>query len=178
MTVDNWINLGVAILVGGGTLTLAVMTWRSIRQTRKIHEKERRDRLLNEIIEWAMEATRSKLEGVFKDLAKDYKYSDKKFIKAQIHEIGITYSNLMVKTAYICDVAKSFDLDMEENAQNTFVQIVMLAKILGELAEAWGQKAKAEIDEYFEVLQEYEGELKNSASKVIEKASKLKVKGI
>ena len=52
MTCDNWINLIAAILVGGGTLALAFMTWKSIRQTRTIHEAERKDRLLSEIIEW------------------------------------------------------------------------------------------------------------------------------
>ena len=37
MEVSDWINLVAAILIGVGTLTLAVMTWKSIRQTRRIH---------------------------------------------------------------------------------------------------------------------------------------------
>ena len=47
------INLVAAILIGGGTLTLAYMTWKSIRQTRSIHETERKERLLNEIAKWS-----------------------------------------------------------------------------------------------------------------------------
>ena len=51
MSTDNWINLGAAILVGDGTLTLAVMTWKSIRQTR-------RQRSSDNIRIWARDALR------------------------------------------------------------------------------------------------------------------------
>ena len=53
MSIDNWINLIAAILVAGGTLFLGIMAWRTIRQTRSIQKAEKRERLLNEIIEWA-----------------------------------------------------------------------------------------------------------------------------
>ena len=59
MTTSDWIQLIAAILIGGGTLALAFMTWKSIRQTRKIHRTERKDRLLNEIIEWAIDVGKS-----------------------------------------------------------------------------------------------------------------------
>ncbi len=62
MTTDNWINLVAAILVGGGTFALAFMTWKSIRQTRSIQKAEKRERLLNEIIEWAVEVSGEELE--------------------------------------------------------------------------------------------------------------------
>ena len=55
MGTSDWISLISAILIGGGTLALAFMTWRSIRQTRNIQKSERRERLLNEVIEWAKE---------------------------------------------------------------------------------------------------------------------------
>ena len=55
MTTDNWINLIAAILIGGGTLALAFMTWKSIRQTRSIQRAEKKERLLNEIIMWLKE---------------------------------------------------------------------------------------------------------------------------
>ena len=53
MVTSDWINLIAAILVGGGTLFLGIMAWRTICQTRRIQKAERRERLLNEIIEWA-----------------------------------------------------------------------------------------------------------------------------
>ena len=53
MTTSDLINLIAAILVGGGTLFLGIMAWRTIFQSRSIQKAERRERLLNEIIEWA-----------------------------------------------------------------------------------------------------------------------------
>ena len=53
MSTSDWINLIAAILIGGGTLFLGIMAWRNIRQTRNIQKAEKRERLLNEIIEWA-----------------------------------------------------------------------------------------------------------------------------
>ena len=48
MEISDWINLIAAILVGGGTLFLGIMAWRTIRQTRNIQEAEKRERLLNQ----------------------------------------------------------------------------------------------------------------------------------
>jgi len=55
MEISDQIAVIAAILVGGGTLTLAIMTWKSIRQTRSIQKAEKRERLLNEIIDWAVD---------------------------------------------------------------------------------------------------------------------------
>ncbi len=54
MTTSDWINTLVAI----GTISLAVVAFSSIRQTRNIHKKEHRDKLLKEIIEWATDILR------------------------------------------------------------------------------------------------------------------------
>ena len=51
MVTSDWINLIAAILVGGGTLALAFMTWKSIRQTR-------RQRSSDNIRIWARDALR------------------------------------------------------------------------------------------------------------------------
>jgi len=81
MTTDNIINLIAAIIVGGGTLFLGIMALRTIRQTRSIQKAEKRERLLNEIIEWAKEAAkaaisrRSRYDTELWDTKLKYKYS-------------------------------------------------------------------------------------------------------
>jgi hypothetical protein len=66
MTADNWINLIAAILIGGGTLALALMTWKSIRQTRNIREEDReldsKKRRLEEVQHWINEVVTIKSE--------------------------------------------------------------------------------------------------------------------
>lgn len=52
MDTDNWINLIAAIIVGVGTLFLGIMAWRTICQTRNIQKADKRERILNEIIDW------------------------------------------------------------------------------------------------------------------------------
>ncbi len=69
MVTSDWINLIAAILVGGGTLFLGIMAWRTIRQTGSIQKAERRERLLNEIIEWAIEILKCGTEWNIRDVA-------------------------------------------------------------------------------------------------------------
>jgi len=57
MVISDWIDLVAAILVGGGTLFLAVMTVKSIRQTNKLRKEEKIQRELNEISQWAADIT-------------------------------------------------------------------------------------------------------------------------
>jgi len=59
MTTSDWITLGAAILVGGGTLFLGIMAWRTIRQTTSIQKAEKREGLLNEIIDWVIQINKS-----------------------------------------------------------------------------------------------------------------------
>ena len=81
MDTDNWINLIAAIIVGGGTLFLGIMAWRTIRQTRSIQKAEKREGLLNEIKQWAKEAAkaaisrRSRHDTELWDTKLKYKYS-------------------------------------------------------------------------------------------------------
>lgn len=63
VTTSDWINLIAAILVGGGTLFLGIMALRTIRQNRSIQKAEKRERLLNKIIEWVLDVKISMLQG-------------------------------------------------------------------------------------------------------------------
>ena len=62
MTIDNIISLVAAIIVGGGTLFLGIMAWKSIRENRRIRDEDRklnfRLRLLDEVRDWAREAVK------------------------------------------------------------------------------------------------------------------------
>ena len=54
---NNW--LGISALA---TLLLALGAFETIRQNHQLHARERRERLLNEIIEWAIDIQKVSLE--------------------------------------------------------------------------------------------------------------------
>ena len=51
--IANWIKEWAIVISGGATFLLALGAFWAIRQTRNIQKAEKRERLLNEIIEWA-----------------------------------------------------------------------------------------------------------------------------
>ncbi len=67
METSDWINLIAAILVGGGTLFLGIMAWRTIRQNRSMQQVEKEERLLNEIIQWVTDIIEFALAGSVMD---------------------------------------------------------------------------------------------------------------
>ena len=153
MTTSDWIILGAAILTGGGTLSLAIMAWRAIRQTRSIQKAEKRERLLNEIIEWAEDIGRCGIEpGI--ELYLDYRIAgaydydattreiedgegkSDKVIAAEIKhrkQLLSQYLRYGKKTKYLCKIApkiNKLDNDMREVVKNLEDQIKLLRKSL------------------------------------------------
>ena len=111
MTCDNWINLIAAILIGGGTLALAFMTWKSIRQNRDIQKSENRDRLLGEIFKWATDVANSAIsrrtmrtDELWKTKL-DYKY----FRVVSKYISVVTSSSLNDLTPLVEDITKKLD---------------------------------------------------------------------
>jgi hypothetical protein len=110
MEVTDWISLIAAILVGGGTLALAFMTWKSIRQTRSIQKSEKRERLLNEVIEWALEV--SFTSRYVSDVTWDSKASWSEFHLRSGSEITPKLENLRNRGEYIKQVSLTIDKDL------------------------------------------------------------------
>ena len=77
----EWIKEWALPLSAGATLVLAIAAFLAIWQNRSLQIRERRERLLNEIIEWAKEAAkaaisrRSRYDTELWDTKLKYKYS-------------------------------------------------------------------------------------------------------
>lgn len=126
MTTDNWINLIAAILIGGGTLALALMTWRSIRQTRAVQKRERKERLLNEIIEWAIDICRCGLKPVpipTSEMARS-KTGVKLYATSILAELLLEYESISGRTEYINRITSSFRGNLQSIVHG-------LAKVVG-----------------------------------------------
>ena len=182
MTTDNWINLIAAILVGGGTLTLAVMTWKSIRQTRSIHQKERRDRLLNEIIEWASGCMSCAFE-INRPRIGEAK-STEQYINRMQMELEDKLKSFQTKTGYIKGIAT---LSLFGQSLSTVVNISIECLDLTinliekdktnpkEEEEAEKEQAKEELDKF---IKREGGGLYKCMNKVLEEAAKIKTRDI
>lgn len=121
MSTSDWITLGAAILVGGGTLFLGIMAWRTIRQARSIQKAEKRGRLLNEIIEWATDITKYRSGKACKELLQvtdssgttSYKKS-LQFVHAEIVETKETFVGLRSQGRYISKIALTFGAELHK----------------------------------------------------------------
>lgn len=110
MTTDNWINLIAAILIGGGTLALAFMTWKSIRQTRSIQRAEKKERVLNEIIEWAIDIIRCGLKPppIPTSQMAESEIGVKLYGTSVLADLLLEYESISGRTEYINSIVLNF----------------------------------------------------------------------
>lgn len=110
--VADWIKEWAIPLSAGATFLLAIAAFLAIRQTRKLQKRERRDRLLNEIIEWAVEVAKSSIEPETPDLFDDKDAAKSwPFLAAQEKKLD-TLQLLRAKSAYIAKIATETNPDL------------------------------------------------------------------
>ena len=177
MTISDCISIVVAILVGGGTLALAFMTWKSIRQTRSIQKNEQRQRLLNEIIEWAMDAITCGFEI---DIPEESEIDIKAY---KVHFLGRLSDKLRAIQArgeYMKEIASAsvFGQGLNSAVKKATDNLSRVIKnveldIKGEDSEKT-RAEKAEFEEY----KKREGTLNQCLNKILEEAAKIKTRDI
>ena len=135
MTIDNWINLIAAILVGCGTLFLGIMAWRTILQTRSIQKEERRQRLLNDIIEWAIDVSKC-------DLISDFsKYAEIKDETEYNIITGMDSMGRLINLENQGEYIKQIALRLEQGLGNAVGEVITNIKEReGLLAKSMGSK--------------------------------------
>ena len=162
MSTSDWINLVAAILVGGGTLFLGIMALRTIRQTRSIQKAEKRERLLNEIIEWAIDIMKCGME--------------KGSFNTSMDEMPIILEGITVgRTNYILQVASGFEEDLQQAVAKLTIHLQDFLNLLVKYNEMRNSKDK-KLAEASKLLLEHIYKLRTSAIKVIEEATKIKTR--
>jgi len=171
MTTSDWITLGAAILVGGGTLFLGIMAWRTIRQTRSIQKAEKRERLLNEIIEWAANINSCgwRLEYPMSGEVTDEPHQ-------LLRRVNI-FSRFMIvgtKSEYVEKIASVFGGSLYSAVKDTKKK---LDKFIKQQWESIKLKDR-EIKKISKNREDSEKALYKSADKVIKEAAKIKTRDI
>ena len=166
MYTSDWINLIAAILIGGGTLFLGIMAWRTIRQTRTIQKAEKRERLLNEIIEWAEDIAEG---GSKEELQTTMEVSDQTLQRIDIDNLLRRYKPALVRVIYMCEIALVFGEDLHTAVVETTKELLKFSAVtIKHLVGKTTQKS----------LSEQELSLFKHAHEVIEEAVKIKTRDI
>jgi len=160
MTTSDWITLGAAILTGGGTLFLGIMAWRTIRQTRNIQKTEKRERLLDEIIEWAEDICRCSFGSEIEQ--------GTLVLENQL----LNYQELHIVSKYVEQIAEKFGEDL-------YLTVLNITVPLANVTEAIQEYLKSPQDEHIDArLEGYEEQLLKRARTLIEKVATIKTKDI
>ncbi len=159
------------------TLLLALAAFWAIWQNRSLQIRERRERLLNEIIEWAIYFTKSRFATAVKDLVgiADRRKQDL-FIYSHIVEIQETFVGMSGRNLYIKNVVLEFELGLQKAAAQLIDDLATYIEFLDEWQGAGTDAINDE--KSVEKADKHELQLKESANKVIEEATKIKTKGI
>lgn len=160
MTTDNIINLVSAIIVGGGTFFLGIMAWRTIRQTRSIQKAEKRQRLLNEIIEWASDAAKSAISRQTREAH-------------ELWKTKLEYKFRRVKSKYIAEIAASSFEGLSPFIKDIITKLDEVIDVTTQCIEAKHYQNWLSNSEIKQLI-EREGRLAKSVEKLITEAAKIK----
>ncbi len=176
----------IAVISGGvGTFCLGIIAWLSIRQTKNIQKAEKKERLLNEIIEWATDVAKCGIEPGTPDLSDDKEAAKSwPFLDTQYKKLdGLQL--LRVESVSIGSIALKIGADLRvavnDSVDSLKKQIGSLYEYKKFVDEHKNKKGEEKIDFLTSMSKHVDNNNKllyNSAIKVIEEATKIKTKDI
>ena len=149
---DKWASAGGPVF----TLLLALAAFWAIWQTRGIQKSEKRERLLNEILEWAVEAAESAI-------------SRQTRIPSELWKAKLKYKHSQAKSKYIAEVAYSSFDSLSPFITNVAVKLEKAVEVSTQVIE---HKANGK------ALVNSERELTESVEKLITELAKIKARDI
>ena len=180
---SDWINLIAAILVGGGTLFLGIMAWRTIRQTRSTQEAEKKERLLNEIIEWAVDVTKGELLMEFADVRgiKDIQ-SSRLYLYATVDKLQFGFRQARTRGLYISGTVSILGAGLQQAVGELIRNLEVHIQALKECMDSIHSPAcETTLDGAMSAARKTTDTKKlldESAAKVLEEAAKIKTRAI
>jgi len=114
----DWTAIGT-ILLAFATWVLAFFTWRSIKQNSEVRKKERKERLLKEIINWGESIKKSSFVSNLEELIAvlKLKENDKQRVWALKHD----YESRIVAVRYT--YLKNIASDLDVSVQNAIKEV-------------------------------------------------------
>ncbi len=119
------------ILLAIATFVLAFLAWKSIKQNSEIRQKERKERLLKEIIEWGESIRRCSFVSNLEELSIVLKLEgdDKRRVWALKHEMECRI--VAVRYTYLKEIASELDGSIQESIKDVSDDLARHIKLLG-----------------------------------------------
>lgn len=176
MEVGDWITLGAVIVALGIGVA-------SILHTQSIQKKERRERLLNEIIEWAIDISRSRPEEIYRDIARIREEAkEQEFLAANIRIIMDSLVGMRGRNQYTSSIARKVDKTLKESVDKLINEMESYIALLYEwetiIVSAVDRSTAVNNTEEFDKAEYKEDFIKELANEVIEEATKIKTNDI
>lgn len=163
MEVGDWITLSAVIVALGIGVT-------SILHTQSLQRKERKERILNEIIEWSVEINKCGSEVGLQVIPGLDEKHQKRIIRINW---AFRYQVVDSKSNYIVSLAQAFEKETElyTTLKNVSDKVKELTKLLWIFSQSEGEKEKELSNE----ITEQEKSLQDISIKIIKKATMLKI---
>ena len=177
MEVGDWITLGAVIVALGIGVT-------SILHTQSLQKRERKERLLNEIIEWALDITDSMLERnsdrVLTVNSVEYFYLH--MLAHNVDKIA-NFVSMQFRGCYIEEISDIFGYNLRDSVEIVLTDLKEHIKLLNEHGNniphpPIDEKMQNRYNDSYKDVTNHGIKLKQSAIKVIEEATKFKTRDI
>jgi hypothetical protein len=169
-------------MVAFGTLILALITTLSIINANDQAKRDRRERWINEIIDWAINIVnwRSENRGVFRDISTIRSPEEQRLHKyAHIVELRETLAGMRGRNQYAGKITSKLSPSLHEAVEKLIKGVEDYRKMLEDWQHAVDAKtAQADDKNYADQASIFERQVSELADKVIEEAAKIKTRGI
>ena len=175
MDISNWITIAAVIVALGIGVA-------SILHTRSIYKKERKDRLLNELIRWAEDISICCMEQEAQEIFGNHSSRERRlYIETQVNKEN-TFHLLLGKASYISGITRK---NFSKELQNIFQNVILKLQSQKDLAIKYRKKIeKGESIESSWLLDvankiaDNNNQLYNYSEKIIEEATRIKTRDI
>ena len=174
-------NLATA-MVAFATLLLAFVAAMSIDATRAQDKRRRKEALLNEIIEWAMDAAKCEAPiGATATVAITDAQADRRVVSSHLSELASICSDVILRGQYISQIASNskFGKDLQQVIAKLIGDLEARITLLGRCNNALRATMPNEFnDAQIKAREHWLQQVRESIHKVIEEATKIKTKDI
>ena len=169
MTIDTWLAISA-----GATFLLALAAFWAIWQNRSLQIRNRRERLLKEIIEWAIAVS----EWYYPQdpiLLASNTIDTKTRIEAELYNCFLSLRSLYIKAEYIFGISEILSQELVEIVKATMRALEAYLGIINRMSsQTKGAEGKITKDEREDSLTK----LHSSANEIIETPTKIKTRDI